>query len=109
MWNKKGQGTLEYAILIVVVIAALLTMQNYFKKGVQGRLKSATDDIGDQFNLGAGTFNLTINSNSTSQETVTPANMGGKSLTNLTSTQYQNRSEDQTNPLLNTSTDYWGR
>jgi uncharacterized protein (UPF0333 family) len=50
--KKRGQSTLEYAILIIVIIAALISIQTYIKRGVQGRLKSATDDIGDQFSPG---------------------------------------------------------
>lgn len=50
--KKKGQSTLEYAVLIVIIIAALLAMNQYIKRGLQGRLKSATDDIGDQFSPG---------------------------------------------------------
>lgn len=47
--NKRGQNTLEYALIISVVIAALLTINTYLKKGVQGRLKESTDQIGKQF------------------------------------------------------------
>ena len=53
MLNKaKGQSTLEYAILIIIIIGALLTIQQYVKRGIQGRFKSAADDIGDQFSPG---------------------------------------------------------
>lgn len=50
--KMKGQSTLEYAVLIIIVIGALLSIQVYIKRGVQGRLKSATDDIGDQYSGG---------------------------------------------------------
>ncbi|MBZ0165293.1 MAG: hypothetical protein K8I00_00700 [Candidatus Omnitrophica bacterium] len=50
--RKKGQSTLEYAILIIIIIGALLSIQVYIKRGVQGRLKGAADDIGDQFSNG---------------------------------------------------------
>ena len=50
--KKRGQSTLEYAVLITVIIAALIAIQTYIKRGVQGRLKSATDDIGDQYSPG---------------------------------------------------------
>jgi uncharacterized protein (UPF0333 family) len=50
--RKKGQSTLEYAILVIIIIGALLSIQVYIKRGVQGRLKSAADDIGDQFSNG---------------------------------------------------------
>ena len=47
--KMKGQSTLEYAVLVIIIIGALLTIQTYIKRGVQGRLKSSSDDIGDQF------------------------------------------------------------
>jgi len=47
--NNKGQSTLEYAILVIIVIAALISLSSYVKRGVQGRLKQSSDDIGDQF------------------------------------------------------------
>ena len=50
--KKKGQSTLEYAILIIIIIGALLSIQVYIKRGVQGRLKGAADDIGDQYSNG---------------------------------------------------------
>jgi hypothetical protein len=50
--KSKGQSTLEYAILIIIIIGALLSIQVYIKRGVQGRLKQASDDIGDQFAVG---------------------------------------------------------
>lgn len=52
--QRKAQSTLEYAILVVIIIGVLLTIQVYVKRGLQGRLKSATDDIGDQYSLGDG-------------------------------------------------------
>lgn len=50
--QKKGQSTLEYAILIIIIIGALLSLQVYIKRGIQGRLKSSADDIGMQFSDG---------------------------------------------------------
>lgn len=50
--RKKGQSTLEYAVLIIIIIGALLSIQVYIKRGIQGRLKGAADDIGDQFSVG---------------------------------------------------------
>jgi len=50
--KRRGQSTLEYAVLTAVIIGALVSVQTYIKRGVQGRLKSASDDIGDQFSPG---------------------------------------------------------
>jgi len=50
--KRKAQSTMEYAILIIIIIGALLSIQVYIKRGVQGRLRSAADDIGEQFSVG---------------------------------------------------------
>jgi len=61
MFNKKGQSTLEYALITAVIIAGLLLMQHYMKHGYAGRLKSASDDIGEQYDPSKynGTFQVT--------------------------------------------------
>jgi hypothetical protein len=60
---------LEYAILIIIIIGALLSIQIYIKRGVQGRLKSATDDIGDQFSPGNTNVVKTMTTTSVSHDT----------------------------------------
>ena len=50
--KKKAQSTLEYAVLIIIVIGALLSIQVYLKRGIQGRMRSASDDIGDGYSVG---------------------------------------------------------
>lgn len=49
MRMKQGQSLLEYTIFLIIVLAAFLTMQNYIKRGFQGRWKSAVDDVGEQY------------------------------------------------------------
>lgn len=46
---KRGQTVLEYIVLIIIVLGALLAISNYFKRGLQGRWKAAMDDMGDQY------------------------------------------------------------
>jgi hypothetical protein len=46
---QKAQSTLEYALLISVVVGALLAMQNYLKRSVQGRMQIIGDQMGDQY------------------------------------------------------------
>jgi len=48
----KAQATLEYAILIGVIVAGLIAMQVYFKRGFQGKIRDSADDIGEQFSPG---------------------------------------------------------
>lgn len=44
-WNKKAQSTAEYAVLFALVVGAVVAMQVYVRRGIQGRLKSVVDDI----------------------------------------------------------------
>lgn len=46
---RKAQSTLEYAIMLVIIMAAFLAVGNYFKRGIQGRWKEAVDEMGDQY------------------------------------------------------------
>ena len=67
MFNRRAQSTLEYAIIIAVVMAGLWMMQNYLKRGYQGKLKDAADQMGEQYDPGAITanYNLTAITNVT--------------------------------------------
>lgn len=57
--KRRGQSTLEYAILIVVVIMALVGMQAYLKRGLSGRMRDSADQIGGQFNPNYAYGNVT--------------------------------------------------
>jgi uncharacterized protein (UPF0333 family) len=97
--KKKGQSTLEYAIIIAVVIAGLIAMQFYIKRGQQGRLRSATDDMGKQFDPLNTTGSTTTNYSSNSTENIA----GGT--TNSVSDSSQNKNANETVSALNT--DKW--
>ncbi len=56
MLKRKGQSILEYSIMFAVVIAVLLIMQNFVKRGYQGSLKSSSDRMGEQFSAGGTTI-----------------------------------------------------
>lgn len=66
--NKRGQSTLEYAVIIAVVVAGLIAMQVYFRRGFMGRMRSSTDDIGDQFEPEQFTSTYTTTTRSVSNE-----------------------------------------
>ena len=44
---RLGQSGLEYGVFLVLALAALLTMQAYFKNSVQGRVRGSARDIGE--------------------------------------------------------------
>ncbi len=100
--KQKGQSTLEYAVLIIIIIGALLSIQVYIKRGVQGRLKSATDDIGDQFSPGNTNVVKKMITSATSHDTFRQ----GVTRSELTS-------DEKTTDLLNSNIvnvqwEYWG-
>ena len=47
--KTKGQSTLEYVILLGFVVAALIAMGVYMRRGMQGRLRESTDQVGEQY------------------------------------------------------------
>jgi len=68
--KKRAQSTLEYAILIGVIVAGLIAMQVYLKRGFQGKLRESADSMGEQFSPGYTTSNYTTNSFTNSTETL---------------------------------------
>lgn len=76
---NKAQSMLEYTILLIIIIAALLTMQVYMKRGIQGRWKQAVDDLGEQYDANGYTGNViyTLNTDSTSRLSVVFDPQGG--------------------------------
>ncbi len=100
--RKKGQSTLEYAVLIVIVIGALLSLQVYIKRGIGGRFKSASDDIGDQFSIGNMNYVHRTSTTSSTRETF---------LAGVTNSVLLNDeiTIDETNSLVfNNEIEYWG-
>jgi Flp pilus assembly pilin Flp len=57
--RARGQSTLEYVILIGFVVAALIAMGVYMKRGIQGRLRESTDQVGQQYSAGNTTGSYT--------------------------------------------------
>ena len=70
MFNRKGQSTLEYALIIAVVVGGLLLMQHYVKRGYSGRLKSAADEMGEQFDPNTYSANFTVEQHSRAEQKV---------------------------------------
>ncbi len=47
-FNGIGQTTFEYAILITIIVAAIITMHTYMRRAVQGRLKGVEVDLNQE-------------------------------------------------------------
>lgn len=62
---KKAQSTLEYAIVIFAIVAALLAMQVYVRRGLQGKLRSSSDELSvQQYEPGRTTSDITVTQSS---------------------------------------------
>jgi uncharacterized protein (UPF0333 family) len=79
--RTKGQTTLEVVILIGVVVAALIWMGVYMKRGIQGRLRDSTDQIGEQYSAGNTTSTYVTKTEMTQVENATA---GGAVTTEIT-------------------------
>ena len=90
--NKRGQSTLEYSVIVAVVVGALIAMQVYVKRGLQGKIRDSADQIGEQFSPSKSTANdiSAINTNTT--ETVV---CGDKPTITTVSTQSQTSTSKQ--------------
>ena len=58
--SRGGQSLVEYTALVVIVAAALLGMSLYLKRGLSGRLRSAADSAGQQYDPRATTATFTV-------------------------------------------------
>lgn len=95
--RKKAQSTLEYALVIAAVVGALLAINVYMKKGVQGRLKASTDQIGKQFDP-SGTYNSTWNSQTSGNTTTAESREKntGTTTSNVTTAEAITKAETET-------------
>ncbi len=100
--RKKGQSTLEYAILVIIIIGALVAIQTYIKRGIQGRLKSAADDIGDQFSPGNTNVTKTMTTSSSTSDTF----LSG--VTTSTLLNAESTVDSLLSNIINVDREYWG-
>lgn len=79
--SSRGQSTLEYVILLGFVVAALIAMGIYMKRGFQGKLRESTDQVGEQYSAAHTTSNYTTATDMVQKEVVSK---GGVSATTIT-------------------------
>jgi Flp pilus assembly pilin Flp len=103
--KRKGQSTLEYAVLIVIIIAALLAMNQYIKRGLQGRLKSSTDDIGDQFSPGNTNVHRVV---TTASNTAEQFGINGVGVQSTVMLNREVTITNETSNIANTTFEYYG-
>ncbi len=100
LFRNRAQTTLEYAILIGVIVAGLIGMQVYLKRGFQGKVKESADTMGQQFSPGYTTSHYTTKSSTDSEET-----LSNEVTTTKINKQETNRTGNEDVPTTNQ--EYW--
>ncbi len=90
-----AQTSLEFVTIVICVIAALLAMQVYLKRSVQGRLKESADSIGKQYDPASSVSNTTYAQDSDSTSSTQMFEEGGKIKT-VTTVTLNSSSESRT-------------
>jgi len=68
---RRAQSILEYAVLIAIVVAAIVIMQVFIKRGVSGRLKDSADRISGGQLFSASNSTTKDTSEMTTERTIT--------------------------------------
>jgi len=100
--KRKGQSSMELVIIMIIVMAALLSIQVYLKRGVQGRLRSAADDVGDQYSAGNTNVRKVVTVSSNTHET----QAGGLQTTDMNTPEVT--TTNRTQNIVNLTQEYWG-
>ena len=98
MRNRKGQTILEYTVIFIIILGVMIAMKDYVKRGIQGRLKSATDDFGDQYDPTSVNSNLVYATQVNSLSTIIATNGTDSSSGQLEQGQWTNR-QDMSNSV----------
>ena len=101
--KTKGQSTLEYIMVILIIIGALLASSGYLKSAFSGRMKSSADEMGEQFNPGQTNATITTKSHSKTRDSYT----AGVSSSRLLDEESTNITTNQ--KILNVDYQYWGK
>lgn len=102
-YKSLAQSTTEYAVLLAIVAAALVAMQIYMKRGIQGRLRDLANQISpEQYERGSTVSNSTTHQEAYTTQvygggTYSPGPAGGSSqVTTTTSNENITRSSSET-------------
>jgi len=91
-----AQSTIEFVILVCFVVGALVAIQIYLKRGIQGKIKATSEQIGGElsYSPGATIGNSTVTRNI--DETTNSYKQNGDSIYEGTTNMNQvtNRSEE---------------
>ena len=74
---KKGQSAVEYTVLFMIVMGALISGGIYFKRGIQGKIRTSVDELGDQYDPTLGDSDVMHRLMSNTTTTILTQNTAG--------------------------------
>jgi len=74
---RQGQTMVEYVVLLIIVIGSFIGIQNYMKRGLQGRWRDAVDSLGDQYDPRTASTSLLQSIYSNTNTQITALNTAG--------------------------------
>jgi Flp pilus assembly pilin Flp len=101
--SRRGQSTLEYAVIIAIVAAGLLAIKIYMGRGLQGKLREATDQIGEQYSA----RNTTSIINTTQSNTLETVESFGYSKNYIDTNYYGKDADGTVYPMYGQGTSYY--
>jgi hypothetical protein len=75
--NRKAASIFEYAVFTVVLVAALLAMQAYISRALQGKHRQSADSIGEQYDALNTSSDIQQTFNSTSYTVIRTTDING--------------------------------
>jgi hypothetical protein len=75
---------------LAIIVGAIVIMQVYIKRGVQGRFRESADDIGEQFDPGHQTYVSASKSYSNVSETTDKTGLETQNIRNQTTYRWGN-------------------
>ncbi|TAN61410.1 hypothetical protein EPN16_03250 [bacterium] len=74
--SKKGQGILEYAMILSIVVAVIVAIQIYVKRALEGKFKQSADQIGEQFTAAQNYTIQTVSQSARREQTLANLTVG---------------------------------
>ncbi len=82
--KRHGQTTVEYAVLLAIVISAMILMQIYVKRASMGRMRTVTDQqLGRQWDPFAASGSLTLTTSTHQKSTLDPTGHSTNAMTGV--------------------------
>ena len=86
--TRRGQATIENAIVLTAVVIALLGVAQYLRRASEGHEKQAADQVGEQWSTADSKYSIDVENKGVRQEDLTTK---GESTSEIKTAEVQDR------------------